>query len=146
MEELTKMNIIKQYYNCLNDGNIEDLSSLIIEEVKITSSEIDPSRGSGGKKVLLSLIKKYKTAFPDLKFEIKEMFFKESMAVANIAIKGTNSGELFGFIGNNKTIETAGFEMFKFKDEKIVEISRVYDTYKLIKELHLLEEDIIKVL
>jgi predicted ester cyclase len=145
MRQKEKEDIVGNFYRCLINEEFEELKTLTEKNILINSSEIGVRTKSEGFESLTDSFCGYKTAFPDFRLEIKEVFVKDDLAVAYITITGTNTGGLFGFIGTETEVSFSGFEMFRFSvNNKISEITRTYDTCKLLKDLHLLEEEKLK--
>jgi steroid delta-isomerase-like uncharacterized protein len=94
-------------------------------------------RGKGDE--FIALLKGWKTAFPDLKTEVKNYYEAGDVIFAEVEWTGTHKGSLdtgFGSLpASNKTVRERGALIFKIKDGKFIESRSYFDVLGLMKQI-----------
>jgi steroid delta-isomerase-like uncharacterized protein len=74
-------------------------------------------------------------AFPDLKFDIHDMFAEGDRVVVRYTITGTNQGSYMGAPPTGKKISLNGISIYKIAGGKLAESWGVYDRLSLMQQL-----------
>jgi steroid delta-isomerase-like uncharacterized protein len=94
-------------------------------------------RGKGDE--FIALVKGWKTAFPDLKTEMKNYYESGDVIFAEVEWTGTHKGPLdtgFGSLpASNKPVRERGVLIYKMKDGKFIESRSYFDVLGLMKQI-----------
>lgn len=141
MEERDYEKFIEKSYRVFETGNVNELDQYYTTD----AIEHTPDNSIQGVKTGLSYfeeqLRTYTTAFPNGKFEIKEIFVKGDKAIAYATFKGKNTGEFYGSPATNKEVTMDVCEMFKFKNGKISEHWGIWDNLSFMTQLGLISEE-----
>jgi steroid delta-isomerase-like uncharacterized protein len=77
----------------------------------------------------------YRTAFPDLRITVDEQFAEGETVVTRWTATGTNEGELMGIPATGKQATTAGININRISDGKLVEGWGLFDQLGLLQQL-----------
>jgi steroid delta-isomerase-like uncharacterized protein len=132
MEEANITQMKKFYTEVVNKGNLDLMDELCTENF------IEHEQLPGVKSNLEGVkqfFKMYRTAFPDLKFNIEQIFAKDDKVVTYITITGTQKAEFMGVPASGKKINLKGIDIVRFKDGKAVEHWGVTDTMTMMTQI-----------
>lgn len=132
MEDENMMQMKKFYSDVVNKGNLALIDEFCAKN--FVEHEGLPTEKSGLEGVK-DFFKMYRTAFPDLKFEVSQMIAKDDKVVSYINITGTNKGEFMGKPATGKRINIEGIDIVRFQDGKAVEHWGVTDTMTMMEQL-----------
>lgn len=96
------------------------------------SSSPDFGMGPQGEKKRVTL---YRSAFPDLRFEIEDLIAEADTVVARWSARGTHKGELNGIAPTGRQITTTGVTVLRLADGKFVEGWVSWDALGLLTQL-----------
>ncbi len=77
----------------------------------------------------------YRTAFPDLRITVDEQFAEGETVVTRWTATGTNEGELMGIPATGKQATTAGININRVSDGKLVEGWGLFDQLGLLQQI-----------
>jgi steroid delta-isomerase-like uncharacterized protein len=80
------------------------------------------------------------SAFPDLRFEVEDIFAADDKGVARIRITGTHEGEFIGIPATGRPIDVRGIDIIRFAEGKAVEHWGMSDMLKLLQQLGVVPE------
>ena len=73
-----------------------------------------------------------RTAFPDIRFTIEDLFAEEDRVACRWTLRGTQTGEFRGNPPSGKQVEVPGNTIFRFSEGKIEEIWIAFNPNLLI--------------
>lgn len=126
--------IAKQYINeAWNNGRIEILDE-IFDSSYVNHSIGNPAqdKGTQGVKDIIGLLR---GAFPDLKFEIRNIFSNDDFVFIHSTMTGTHKGSLFGIKPTGNKVTVNQMQVEKIKNGKIIEHWRQSDDLGMLKQL-----------
>ena len=77
----------------------------------------------------------FRTAFPDLRATIDEVFANGDWVTARLTWTGTNTGELFGQSPTGRSVSVTEMEIARCENGRIVELRQVIDLPGLMAQL-----------
>ena len=77
----------------------------------------------------------YRTAFPDLRITVDEQFAEGETVVTRWTATGTHEGELMGIPATGKQATTAGININRVSDGKLVEGWGLFDQLGLLQQI-----------
>jgi quercetin dioxygenase-like cupin family protein len=77
----------------------------------------------------------FRSAFPDLKFTVLEMFGEGDRVITRIKIQGTHKGDFMGIDPTGKMVNVEAIDIIRFANGKAVEHWGVTDSQKMMEQL-----------
>lgn len=131
--EKNKILIERYFEEVWNQGKLEVLDEIIdADYINHSPGMPNPERGPQGLKPIVAGIRK---AFPDLKFEIKNMVVTDEQVAIHCIMHGTHKADLFGIPPTGKVITVNQMQIERIIDGKIVEHWRQSDDLGLLQQL-----------
>jgi steroid delta-isomerase-like uncharacterized protein len=122
----------KFYTEAVNQGNLDMIDEMLAEDFV----EHEPIPGmEPGREGVKQWFTHLRTAFPDLKFDVKFMLSDEDMVAAYITMSGTQKGEFMGSPAKGKSFAADIIDIVRFKDGKAVEHWGVTDAMAMMEQL-----------
>jgi steroid delta-isomerase-like uncharacterized protein len=116
-----------------NQGNTSLIEELIAPTFVLHSARTAaPLRGHAGFKQLFALAR---TAFPDGRFTIENMFAAGDKLAARWIMHGTHTGAFMGIAPTGKVVTWKFMAMYRFADGKITEAWSIGDDLGLLQQL-----------
>ncbi len=112
----------------------------IADEI-VTPDFIDheaPADGVRGPAILHQMITMFRGAFPDLHFDIEDMFAEGDRVAARCTMTGTHKGEFMGIPPTNKAFRIAAFDILRFEGTKVAEHWGITDQAGMMRQLGLM--------
>lgn len=130
------MDLIKEHLANYSAGNWEPYKAALASDVSY--EEIATGRRAKGPDAYIELVKRWKTAFPDLAAKLVGGLVQDDRAFVEVEWTGTQSGPLetpFGIIQpTNKSGSVRAVLAIKFKDGKIVENRHYFDVLTVLMQ------------
>ena len=120
------------YEEFINQGNVEVFDELVAQDV-VEHEEfpgIEPNHE--GVKQFFAM---FRSAFPDLHFEVEEMFAAGDKVVARIVMHGTHEGEFMGMPPTGNKISVEAIDIFRLVDGKVAEHWGIGDSMTMMQQL-----------
>ncbi len=74
-------------------------------------------------------------AFPDLKLHLEEQIVEGDRVVNRVRLTGTHEGEFVGVPGTGKVVDSTAMALYRFKDDKIVEMWAMWDVFNILAQV-----------
>jgi steroid delta-isomerase-like uncharacterized protein len=74
-------------------------------------------------------------AFPDMKLHLENQVADEGQVVNIVRLTGTHKGEFAGIPATNKEVSSTAMALYKFKDDKIVEMWAQWDVFGILAQV-----------
>src|SRR5919198_6518768 len=137
MGELTEL--IKRHYSNVSEGKIKrdrEVMSADIVHVSATAGTVT------GIEAFLAFVSGFKQAFPDLRWEMREIIEGSDTVVAEGVFIGTNTGTMVGPRGpipaTGKQVELPFCDIWKVHNGRIIENRIYYDQVTFLGQLGLM--------
>ena len=116
-----------------SEGHLDVIDELIADDfVATVVGAPEQIRGPQGFREFVVM---YRTAFPDLRITVDEQFAEGETVVTRWTATGTNEGELMGIPATGKQATTAGININRISDGKLVEGWGLFDQLGLLQQL-----------
>ncbi|HET9444876.1 MAG TPA: ester cyclase [Steroidobacteraceae bacterium] len=116
-----------------NRGKLDVLDELLAPNyINHTPSSPDPAPGPDGLKPIVLAMRR---AFPDLRYEIKDVVATEESVVIRVVMTGTHRGDLFGLAPTNRRVTVNQINIERIENGRIAEHWRVTDELTLMRQL-----------
>ena len=121
------------YDEILNNGKLDLFDEICSPDfVKHTLPPGEPYGIEGSKQSVLML----RTAFPDIKYIVDDMFGEGDKLVARWSAKGTHKGDFMGIPATGKQVYFSGIEIIRISNGKAMEEWKELDRTGLIQQLN----------
>jgi steroid delta-isomerase-like uncharacterized protein len=77
----------------------------------------------------------FRSAFPDLRFEIQDMVAEGDCVAVHFMWSGTHEGELLGIPPTGRSISVEDMALLRFKDGKVIEAYDIQDSLDMLRQL-----------
>lgn len=125
--------IIRRFWeDILNSRNWDLVDELVANDYVFHGSAGKEVRGREGLKQFLQM---FVSAFPDLHFDVQDIFTEGDKAVSRLLGRGTHKGELMGIPPTGKKITTSVICIHRFVGSMIAEDWELIDLFGLMLQL-----------
>ncbi len=114
-----------------NHGKLEVIDELLTNDF-VNHDPIEPARGRDG---MRDLVRKYRTAFPDVRCEIQDLFSAGDRVVARLRYTGTHRSALEGIPPTGRQAIVTEILIASFVGERIREVYANWDALGLMQQL-----------
>jgi steroid delta-isomerase-like uncharacterized protein len=114
-----------------NKGRLDTLDQFVTHDVQ-NHSPVDPTRGMAA---LRNVVQKYRTAFPDLRIEIQDVFSSGDKVVTRWRASGTQRGKLDELPATGRQATVTGITIDRFSGDRIIESYGIWDALGLMQQL-----------
>jgi predicted ester cyclase len=115
-----------------NSGNLAIASELVSEDFVNHDA---PPHVPGGLEGLRQIVVMLRTAFPDLRYETKEVIAEGDWVAARTILYGTHNGPFFGIAPTGRQVVQEQIHLIRFANGKGVEHRAVRDDLGLLRQL-----------
>jgi len=130
-----KILITRYFEEVWNQGKLDVLDEIIdANYINHSPGVPNPERGPVGLKPIIAGIRK---AFPDLRFEIKNMIVTDEQVAIHCVMHGTHIGDFFGIAPTGKVVKVNQMQIERIVNGKIVEHWRQSDDLGMLQQLGL---------
>lgn len=135
------MLLLRKAVQAVNDRDFTILATYLTDNFQrhdLTSAFPDSEVGSGAG---INFVKALLKAFPDVIFNIQDIFSENDRAVIRFQFTGTHKGDLFGIAPTDKKVDFSGVNFYRFENGKIAEVWQVWDWGGVLKQIGVLDID-----
>jgi steroid delta-isomerase-like uncharacterized protein len=133
------MALLRKAVQAVNDRDFAALAVYLSDNFKrhdLTNAFPDKDAGSGAG---INFVQTLIHAFPDVCFNIQDMFSENDRAVVRFQFTGTHRGDLFGIAGTGNKVDFSGVNFYRFENGKIAEVWQVWDWAGVLKQVGVLD-------
>jgi steroid delta-isomerase-like uncharacterized protein len=127
--------VVRRYFQEVwNEGRIVLLDALLSPDyINHTPSVANPAPGPEGLKPIVLAIR---TAFPDVRYKVQDVFATQDRAVARVIMTGTHKGDLFGLPPTGRGVRVNQINIEEIGPDGLIrEHWRVTDELALMRQL-----------
>ena len=74
-------------------------------------------------------------AFPDVRFEVRYLIGEDDLVSSWTTLHGTHLGEFAGVGASGRTVKFAGWDLFRVRDGRIVELTQFCDLFTALNQM-----------
>ena len=138
-EEQQNLSSIKRIYAEFINGGNEVVFDELVDANVIENEELPPGL-EPNREGVKQLFRMFRSAFPDLHFQVDEMIAADDKIVARITITGTNEGSFMNMPPTGNKISYKGIDIFRLVNGKVVEHWGIGDNTKMMQQLGVVPE------
>jgi steroid delta-isomerase-like uncharacterized protein len=131
---------LRRFYELINEDDIEGFMALLADD--FVEHEQTPGL-SPTKDGVREFFKMYRQAFPDLRFEAKDVRSSGDTAFARLQITGTHKGDFMGMPATGKSVTVEAIDIVRFGPDGLAhEHWGITDAYAMMQQLGVTPEAI----
>lgn len=132
--EEESIEVVRRFFeDAFSEGDMDLIDELVAEDaVGHDPTQPEPVQGAEGTKQLVSM---YRSAFPDLSFEVHETLSDGNRVAVRWTSRGTHEGELMGIEPTGQEVSVEGIELDRVEDGRIVESRVAWDALGLLRQI-----------
>ena len=131
MSDKNEATVRKLIDEAWNKGNLKVVDELCTSDIMNN----DPMNLVRGVEAAKGLVKKYRTAFPDCRLDIDEIFSTGDKVVTRWRYSGTQHGQLEGIAPTGRRVSGSGQTIYHFVGDRIHEAFINWDTLGMLQQL-----------
>jgi steroid delta-isomerase-like uncharacterized protein len=136
IEERNKNLIRQAAEEIYNKGNYSHIDEIVSSDFVIHS--LNPNKEIHGREGARNFAVSLRTAFPGIKFTIKDQFAEGDKVVTHFIVEGTHQGSFEGIPPTGKTFKVSAIDIDYIKNGKISECWSNLDELGLLQQLGVL--------
>lgn len=129
--------LMRRAVEAVNSGTLQEIASEIIADDFVRHDLAGAFPGVEGVQGAADFVALLRSAMPDLRFEIEDIFSAGDRVVMRLLMRGTHQGELLGVSGSGRTIEISEMNIYRIAGGKIAETWQLPDYAGLLRQLGL---------
>lgn len=127
--ETASRRLVEEGWNGGDLGAIEE----IVHPEAVYHDPANPE--AGGRSGIRHFVAGYRSAFPDARLTIEDMFSQGDKVVSRWTARGTHRGEFMGLAPTGRPITVTGITIDRYADGRIVEAWGNWDTLGLLRQI-----------
>ena len=133
IEERNRNLVRKAIEEIYNQGNYAHIDEIVLNDFVIHS--LNPNREIHGPEGARNFVIALRTAFPDIRFIIKDQFAEGDKVVTHLIAEGTHHGNFQGIPPTGKSFMVSAIEINYIKNGKVSECWSNLDELSLLQQL-----------
>jgi len=121
-----------------NDGELSRIRDFVAADAWNHEVGDEPAPSGRSPEHFAGLIKVYRDAFPNLRFEIQNQIAEDDRVVTSLRMKGTQESSLLGLPSHGKSMDVDGIRIDRFVGNKIAESWFQWDSVGMLRQLGVL--------
>ena len=114
-----------------NKGNLKVIDEVCAPDI-VNNDPMNPVRGLEAQR---GLVKKYRTAFPDCRLDVDEIFSASDKVVVRWRYSGTHQGQLEGIAPTGRRVNGTGLTIYHFMGDRIQQVFANWDALGMLQQL-----------
>jgi len=131
--EAKNIELAQQMFELWSKGDLETFQNFLASDYVFYYPS--GNRNPISKEDLIEMGKSLRTGFPDLNFDMKEIFADSDVVIFRFIQHGTHNGEYMNIPSTGSEIESSGILMSRFKNGKVIEQWEEYDALGTMMQL-----------
>jgi steroid delta-isomerase-like uncharacterized protein len=124
--------LFRRFYDELGAGNLAVIDELVADDF-VEHEEfpgLEPNK-EGVKRFFVML----RSAFPDLRMEVREILADGDLVSARVVATGTHRGDFMGMSSSGRHIEVQVFDMVRIRDGQVTEHWGLMDAISMMQQI-----------
>jgi len=124
--------IVQQYMDAIPRRDFTKIRQLLHPKYSYTNSDGERREGI---EAGIAVVEMYTNAFPDMKFDVKNIHAAGDTVVVEFVARGTHRGELMGISPTNRKVEVPVCNIAEIRDGKIYAEREYFDNAFMLQQL-----------
>lgn len=124
--------LVRNFYDAVGAGNLSVIDELVADDFvdREAFPGLEPNK-EGVKRFFAML----RSAFPDLRMEVREMLADDDLVSVRVIATGTHEGDFMGMSSSGRRIEVQVFDILRIRDGQVTEHWGLMDAMTMMQQL-----------
>jgi steroid delta-isomerase-like uncharacterized protein len=118
-----------------NKQNVDFADQLFDSSIEFHDPAIFPTGQANGLEEVKNFFSIFFKVFPDVHFEINDLFGEDDRVAIRFTWTGTHRAEFLGIPITERHVSVPGIDIFHIAEGKIVEVRVAFDRFELVQQL-----------
>ncbi|MFI8952198.1 ester cyclase [Streptomyces sp. NPDC053750] len=132
MSTKTHTELVRRFYQALEEGDYDTLTGMFHPDFVFYPRIGSPRPGAAG---FIDAEKKHVDAFPGIRLTVIDTVAENNKVGAYVVVEGTQGGDYYGIPPRGAHMRFSMFNLFTFKEEKIIEKRAHYNQADIMDQL-----------
>jgi steroid delta-isomerase-like uncharacterized protein len=124
--------LVRQFYDAVGAGNLSVIDELVADDFVEREAFPGLEPNKEGVKQFFAMLR---SAFPDLRMEVREMLADDDLVSVRVIATGTHEGDFMGMSSSGRRIEVQVFDIFRIRDGQVTEHWGLMDAMTMMQQL-----------
>lgn len=124
--------LVRKFYDAVNAGDISVIDELVADDFVDREEFPGLEPNKEGVKQFFAMLR---SAFPDLRMEVREMLADDDLVSVRVIATGTNEGDFMGMSSSGRRIEVQVFDILRIRDGQVTEHWGLMDAMTMMQQL-----------
>jgi steroid delta-isomerase-like uncharacterized protein len=125
-------NLVRHFYDEVNAGNLSVIDELVADDFVDREEFPGLEPNKEGVKQFFAMLR---SAFPDLRMEVREMLADDDLVSVRVIATGTHEGDFMGMTASGRRIEVQVFDILRIRDGQVTEHWGLMDAMTMMQQL-----------
>ena len=124
--------LVRDFYDAVGAGNLSVIDELVADDF------VDREEFPGlepNKEGVQQFFAMLRSAFPDLRMEVREMLADDDLVSVRVIATGTHEGDFMGMSSSGRRIEVQVFDILRIRDGQVTEHWGLMDAMTMMQQL-----------
>jgi steroid delta-isomerase-like uncharacterized protein len=131
--EENKTQYRRTFEEVFNQGNLAIVDDLVAPD--FLNHEVPPGMNNRGPESTRQIVRRLRTAFPDLHFTVEELVAEGDTLASRVTMSGTHLGPFQGIPPTGHSFQQEHMHFVRFRDGKAIEHRAVRDDLGMMRQL-----------
>jgi steroid delta-isomerase-like uncharacterized protein len=124
--------LVRHFYDAVGAGNLSVIDELVADDFVDREAFPGLEPNKEGVKQFFAMLR---SAFPDLRMEVREMLADDDLVSVRVIATGTHEGDFMGMSSSGRRIEVQVFDIFRIRDGQVTEHWGLMDAMTMMQQL-----------
>jgi steroid delta-isomerase-like uncharacterized protein len=124
--------LVRDFYDAVGAGNLSVIDELVADDFVDREEFPGLEPNKEGVKQFFAMLR---SAFPDLRMEVREMLADDDLVSVRVIATGTHEGDFMGMSSSGRRIEVQVFDILRIRDGQVTEHWGLMDAMTMMQQL-----------
>lgn len=124
--------LVRHFYDAVGAGNLSVIDELVADDFVDREAFPGLEPNKEGVKQFFAMLR---SAFPDLRMEVREMLADDDLVSVRVIATGTHEGDFMGMSSSGRRIEVQVFDILRIRDGQVTEHWGLMDAMTMMQQL-----------
>ena len=124
--------LVRHFYDAVGAGNLSVIDELVADDFVDREAFPGLEPNKEGVKQFFAMLR---SAFPDLRMEVREMLADDDLVSVRVIATGTHEGDFMGMSSSGRRIEVQVFDILRIRDGQVAEHWGLMDAMTMMQQL-----------
>jgi steroid delta-isomerase-like uncharacterized protein len=124
--------LVRHFYDAVGAGNLSVIDELVADDFVDREEFPGLEPNKEGVKQFFAMLR---SAFPDLRMEVREMLADDDLVSVRVIATGTHEGDFMGMSSSGRRIEVQVFDILRIRNGQVTEHWGLMDAMTMMQQL-----------